>query len=89
MSIELNQHLQPQLQVRVTPKQIAANSILAMSSVELTEAIAAELEENPALDMLEQSNCPICGSAITGSLARRRSARGDRASWRRSSRTRW
>jgi RNA polymerase sigma-54 factor len=67
MSIELNQHLQPQLQVRVTPKQIAANSILAMSSVELTEAIAAELEENPALDMLEQSNCPICGSVITGS----------------------
>ena len=67
MSIELNQHLQPQLQVRVTPKQIAANSILAMSSVELTEAIAAELDENPALDMLEQSNCPICGSVITGS----------------------
>ena len=67
MSIELNQHLQPQLHVRVTPKQIAANSILAMSSVELTEAIAAELDENPALDMVEQSNCPICGSVITGS----------------------
>ncbi|HEX2193732.1 MAG TPA: RNA polymerase factor sigma-54 [Candidatus Limnocylindria bacterium] len=67
MSIELNQNLQPALQVRVTPKQIAANAILAMSSVELTEAIAAELEENPALDMVEPSNCPICGSVITGS----------------------
>jgi RNA polymerase sigma-54 factor len=67
MSIDLNQQLQPTLQVRVTPKQIAANAILAMSSVELTEAIAAELDENPALDMVEQSNCPICGSVITGS----------------------
>ncbi|HEY7463362.1 MAG TPA: RNA polymerase factor sigma-54 [Candidatus Limnocylindria bacterium] len=67
MSIDLKQQLQPTLQVRVTPKQIAANAILAMSSVELTEAIAAELEENPALEMLEQSTCPICGSTITGS----------------------
>ncbi len=67
MSIELNQHLQPSLQVKVTPKQIAANAILAMSSVELTEAIATELDENPALDMTEESTCPICGSAITGS----------------------
>jgi RNA polymerase sigma-54 factor len=67
LSIDLKQQLQPTLQVRVTPKQIAANAILAMSSVELTEAIAAELEENPALEMLEQSTCPICGSTITGS----------------------
>jgi RNA polymerase sigma-54 factor len=67
MSIDLKQQLQPAMQVRVTPKQIAANAILAMSSVELTEAIAAELEENPALEMQEQSTCPICGSTITGS----------------------
>lgn len=67
MSIELNQTLQPTLQTRVTPKQIAANAILAMSSVELTEAIANELEENPALEMAEHSTCPICGSTITGS----------------------
>ena len=67
MSIELNQQLQPSLQVKVTPKQIAANAILAMSSVELTEAIATELDENPALEMTEESTCPICGSTITGS----------------------
>ena len=67
MSLDLKQQLQPALQVRVTPKQIAANAILAMSSVALTEAIAAELDENPALEMLEQSTCPICGSVITGS----------------------
>jgi RNA polymerase sigma-54 factor len=66
-SIELNQQLQATVQVRVTPKQIAANAILAMSSVQLTEAIATELDENPALEMIEQSNCPICGNPITGS----------------------
>jgi RNA polymerase sigma-54 factor len=66
MSIELTQQLQPALQARVTPKQIAANTILAMSSVELTQAISSELDENPALEMTEESTCPICGSTITG-----------------------
>ena len=41
------------MQVKVTPKQIAANYILQMSSVELQEAIAQELNENPALEMEE------------------------------------
>ena len=66
MSIELNQQLQPVMQVKVTPKQIAANYILQMSSVELQEAIAQELDENPALEMTELPTCPICGSAIAG-----------------------
>lgn len=66
MSIELSQQLQPALQTKVTPKQIAANTILAMSSVELTQAISSELDENPALEMTEESTCPICGSTITG-----------------------
>ena len=66
MSIELNQQLQPAMQVKVTPKQIAANYILQMSSVALQEAISQELDENPALEMLETSACPICGSPVTG-----------------------
>jgi RNA polymerase sigma-54 factor len=66
MSIELNQQLQPVMQVKVTPKQIAANYILQMSSVELQEAIAQELDENPALEMTELPTCPICGSPIAG-----------------------
>ncbi len=66
MSLDLKQQLQPALQVRVTPKQIAANYILQMSSVELQEAISQELDENPALEMLEQQTCPICGTPITG-----------------------
>jgi len=66
MSIELSQRLQPVLQVKVTPRQIAANYILQMSSVELAEAIAEELDENPALEMLELPACPLCGSPVAG-----------------------
>mgnify|MGYP006173575279 CR=1 FL=1 len=66
MSIELNQQLQPMMQAKVTPKQIAANYILQMSSVELQEAIAQELDENPALEMDELPTCPICSSPIAG-----------------------
>ncbi|HSK92586.1 MAG TPA: RNA polymerase factor sigma-54 [Candidatus Angelobacter sp.] len=66
MSIELNQQLQPVMQVKVTPKQIAANYILQMSSVELQDAIAQELDENPALEMQELPTCPICGNQIAG-----------------------
>src|SRR5918995_4801300 len=66
MSIEVSQQLQPVMQVKVTPKQIAANYILQMSSVELQEAISQELDENPALEMSELPTCPICGSPVAG-----------------------
>ena len=66
MSLELNQQLQQTLQVKVTPKQIAANYILQMSSVALQEAISNELDENPALEMLENATCPICGNPVVG-----------------------
>ena len=66
MSIELSQQIQPAVTVKVTPKQIAANYILQMSSVQLQEAIAQELDENPALEMSELPTCPICGSPVVG-----------------------
>ena len=66
MSIELSQQIQPTVTTKVTPKQIAANYILQMSSVELQEAIAQELDENPALEMTELPTCPICGNQIAG-----------------------
>ena len=66
MSIEISQQLQPAMQTKVTPKQIAANAILEMSSVELQAAIAQELDENPALEMTETASCPICGSPVIG-----------------------
>lgn len=70
MSVELSQRLTPLMQLKVTPKQIAANYILQMSSVELQEAISQELEENPALEMEELPTCPICGGPVVGNYCR-------------------
>src|SRR5437763_12541017 len=63
MSIEVSHQLIPTMQAKVTPKQIVANRILAMSSVELQQAIAEELDENPALEQVEEAVCPTCGGA--------------------------
>jgi len=58
--------LLPQQQLKVTPKQIAANAILQLSSLELQEVINQELQENPALDLEEQQVCPLCGQPLPG-----------------------
>ncbi len=83
MSLDLKQQLQPAMHLKVTPKQIAANYILQMSSVELQEAISQELEENPALEMEELASCPICGSPISGNYCTecmpRKASEGDPA----------
>jgi RNA polymerase sigma-54 factor len=56
----------PQQQMKVTPKQIAANAILQLSSLELQVVINQELQENPALDLEEQQVCPLCGQPLPG-----------------------
>src|SRR2546425_3159896 len=64
--MEMGAQLLPRLQLKVTPKQIAANYILQLSSMELQEVINQELDENPALEQEEQPVCPLCGSALSG-----------------------
>jgi RNA polymerase sigma-54 factor len=46
------------------PQLIAANSVLQLSLLELEQAITQELDENPALEMVEQTICPICGGKL-------------------------
>src|SRR2546427_5077538 len=58
--------LLPQQQLKVTPKQIAANYILQLSSLELQDVINQELQENPALDLDEVQVCPLCGQPRAG-----------------------
>jgi RNA polymerase sigma-54 factor len=58
--------LLPQQQLKVTPKQIAANYILQLSSMELQDVINQELSENPALDLEESQVCPLCGEPLQG-----------------------
>lgn len=60
--------LLPQQQLKVTPKQIAANYILQLSSMELQDVINAELQENPALDLEESQVCPLCGEPLQGRI---------------------
>jgi RNA polymerase sigma-54 factor len=62
--MELNQETVVELQQRVSPRLIAANHILELSSQELQEEISRELEDNPALDMVDLVICPTCGQPI-------------------------
>jgi RNA polymerase sigma-54 factor len=64
--MELSQEAVPDLQLRVSPRLIAANHILEMSSQELQQEIAKELDDNPALDMVDMVVCPTCGQPIEG-----------------------
>src|SRR5947209_1114160 len=59
--LELNQEVQQDLQTRVSPRLIAANHILEMSSQALQDAISQEIDENPALELGDLVICPTCG----------------------------
>jgi RNA polymerase sigma-54 factor len=48
----------------VTPQLVMARTLLQLSSTELEQAIARELAENPALEMVETPRCPSCGAAM-------------------------
>lgn len=58
----------PKMGMKVSPRMVAANHILELSSLELQQAIAVELEDNPALEKLEETGCPVCGSPLRGSI---------------------
>ncbi len=64
--MEMNQDTAQILTQRVSPRLIAANHILEMSSQELQSAIASEIEDNPALDIMDLVVCPTCGQPIEG-----------------------
>jgi RNA polymerase sigma-54 factor len=64
MSMDMNQMILPQQAMRASPQLVAANHILALSSIELQQLINKELDENPALEMEEMPTCPICGRPL-------------------------
>jgi RNA polymerase sigma-54 factor len=70
--------------MKVSPRLVAANHILQLSSLELQEAIAEEVNDNPALEQIEVATCSVCGSEMSGSICplciqRQRSSEGDSA----------
>jgi RNA polymerase sigma-54 factor len=48
----------------VSPQLVLANELLQFSSLELEQAIAQELAENPALELSAVQRCPRCGSEM-------------------------
>jgi RNA polymerase sigma-54 factor len=61
----------PEMGMKVSPRLIAANQILEMSSQELQQAVSEELAENPALEMTEAPRCPVCGGELENGLCLR------------------
>jgi RNA polymerase sigma-54 factor len=75
--MEMNQDTAQVLTQKVSPRLIAANHILEMSSQELQSAISSEIDDNPALDLLDTVVCPTCGQPIEGESCPRCSRKQD------------
>lgn len=73
MTPEFRFDLEPELRpgLRVSPRLVAANNLLALSAQELEQAVAAELEANPALERVETPLCPVCSTELVGSICPR------------------
>jgi RNA polymerase sigma-54 factor len=70
MELELDHSLElsARQSLKVSPRLVAANYILELSSQELQQAIATELSDNPALELVEVPTCQTCGSELQGSI---------------------
>jgi DNA-directed RNA polymerase specialized sigma54-like protein len=70
MDLDFSQDLSGQQQLRVSPRLVAASYILELSSQELQQQIANELNDNPALELVDVPTCQACGSELQGTPAR-------------------
>jgi RNA polymerase sigma-54 factor len=75
MELDFEQALSPyfgaQQSMKVSPRLVAANYILELSSQELQQAIAHEVHDNPALEVVDVPTCRVCGSEMQGSICPR------------------
>ncbi len=71
LELDLSQDFAPSQTLKVSPRLVAANYILELSSQELQQAISNELHDNPALELVEVSTCPVCGTEMHGSICPR------------------
>src|ERR1044071_8294904 len=68
LELDVSQEYAPSQTLKVSPRLVAANYILELSSQELQQAIANELADNPALELVETPTCQICGAELHGSI---------------------
>ena len=71
LELDLGQEYTPNQTLKVSPRLVAANYILELSSQELQQQIATELSENPALELVEIPTCRVCGTELQGSICPR------------------
>jgi RNA polymerase sigma-54 factor len=71
LELDLGQEYSPNQTLKVSPRLVAANYILELSSQELQQQIATELSENPALELVEIPTCRVCGTELQGSICPR------------------
>ncbi len=57
-----------QMQMKASPALIALNNMLILSTLELQQMIQQEIEDNPALELLESEEvlCQRCGRQLSG-----------------------
>src|SRR4030088_337510 len=71
LELDLGQEYSANQTLKVSPRLVAANYILELSSQELQQQIATELSENPALELVETPTCRACGTELQGSICPR------------------
>src|SRR5580765_3935268 len=71
LELDLGQEYSPNQTLKVSPRLVAANYILELSSQELQQQISNELSENPALELVEIPTCRVCGTELQGSICPR------------------
>src|ERR1700716_3851024 len=71
LELDLGQEFSQNQTLKVSPRLVAANYILELSSQELQQQIATELSENPALELVETPTCGVCGTELQGSICPR------------------
>ena len=68
MDLDFSQDMSGSQTLRVSPRLVAASYILELSSQELQQQIANELNDNPALELVDVPTCPACGSELQGKV---------------------
>src|SRR4051794_15643235 len=71
LELDLGQDFSQSQTMKVSPRLVAANYILELSSQALQQQIATELSENPALELVEIPTCRVCGTELQGSICPR------------------
>src|SRR6266545_732406 len=71
LELDVAQEFSASQTLKVSPRLVAANFILELSSQELQQAIANELADNPALELVDVPTCRVCGTELQGSICPR------------------